>query len=116
MNELIACTLSGPDLQQRLAAIAALARRALLSHEQVGATLRLRYALDAADELESLVEQERLCCAFLDFELTRRVGAIQLDIKAPAQATEFLDTLVAHFLGRGAASTSDSAARCGCQR
>lgn len=116
MSELIACTLIGPDLKRRLAAIAALARRALLSHEQVGATLRLRYACDAADELESLVDQERLCCAFLDFELVRSVDAIQLDIKVPAQATEFLDTLLAHFLGRGAASTIDSAAPCGCQR
>jgi hypothetical protein len=51
----IACTLPDPEMRERLAATAALAQRALLSHEQDGSTLRLRYASDAADELEELV-------------------------------------------------------------
>lgn len=111
----IACTLSGPDLQGRLSAIAELARRALLGHERQGPTLRLHYDLGVAAELEKLVAQERVCCAFLDFELACRADAVHLDITVPAQAAEFVDTLLAHFLGERSAPTVGRAAPCGCQ-
>lgn len=114
MSAPIACTLSGPDLEVRLTAIAELARRALLGHERRGPILHLRYDLAAAAELEKLVEQERICCAFLDFDLARRADAVHLDIKVPAQAAEFVDTLLAHFLGKSSGQAVEFAAPCRC--
>lgn len=46
----VACTLSGPEMRDRQVAIADLAQRALLSHEQDGSTLRLRYASHGAGD------------------------------------------------------------------
>ncbi len=114
MSAPIACTLPGPELRDRLGAIAALAKRALLAYEQDGATLSLRYANEAADELEAVVAQERECCAFLDFDLVRRSDAVHLVITAPAETIEFAPVLMAHFLGQPARQLGGCGASCGC--
>jgi hypothetical protein len=114
MNTPIACTLSGPELKERLAIITALAERALLGHEQQGSTLHLRYAVDAAADLEEVVAAERICCAFLEFDLRPEVDVIHLAITAPAQAGEFAPVLMAHFLGQAGTSQASCTSSCGC--
>ena len=104
----IACTLSGPAMKERLATILALAERALIDQQQHGATLRLRYMIEVADELEAIVALERQCCAFLDFALSREAGFVQLVITAPAEAVDFTQTLMSHFAG-----STETAGRCG---
>jgi hypothetical protein len=98
----IACTLEARELKSRFGEIGALADHALLHHEQDGRTLRLRYGLGAAAQLERLVARERQCCAFLQFDLYRTPDAVHLDITAPAEADEFAPLLYAHFVGRAA--------------
>lgn len=98
------CTLSAEDLKSRLAEIGALAGRALLSHEQDGRTLRLRYSSDAAEELRRLVDRERQCCAFLEFSMQERPDAVYLSITAPIDAGEFAPLLYSHFIERKVAS------------
>jgi hypothetical protein len=110
----IACSLPGPAMRDQLAAIARLAQRALLSHEQDGRTLRLRYSNDAADDLEVLVARERECCAFLDFTLVRRPDAVHLDITAPPEAGQLAPVLSAHFRGNAAPQVAGCSAGCGC--
>ena len=68
----IACTLSPSDYRTRLAEIAALSRDALRHVERRGLTLDLRYAPEAAARVRLLVEQERSCCAFLQFRTSTR--------------------------------------------
>ncbi len=114
MTAPIACTLPGPQLRERLVAIAQLAKRSLLSHVQDGATLRLQYTPGVADELERLVALERECCAFLDFELVRTRDATHLAITAPADATEFAPVLLAHFLGNAPENSGGCTTGCGC--
>ena len=114
MREPLACTLPSPQMRERVAAIASLAQRGLLAHQQCGPSLYLRYSSTVAHELERLVAQERECCPFLDFELTHRVDAVHLIITAPAAAAEFASTLTSHFLGKPAQQRG-CAPSCGCK-
>ncbi|NUZ08892.1 hypothetical protein HQN59_24420 [Schlegelella sp. ID0723] len=100
-------------MRQQLAAIADLAQRELLSHEQDGPTLRLRYASNAADELEALVARERECCAFLDFDVVRRPDAVHLVITTPREMGEFASVLTEQFRGKVAPQLGCSTT-CGC--
>lgn len=111
----IACTLPAPQMQERLATIAALARRTLISHEQDGRTLRLRYAKEAEDELAQLVAEERVCCSFLDFELLHRPEAVHLLITSPAGAEQFTTVFTSHFLGKVEAPAEGCSASCSCR-
>ncbi|MED5620226.1 hypothetical protein [Ideonella sp. BN130291] len=114
MSTTIACSLPGPDLSTRLEVISQLAQRALLSHEQVGRTLRLRYAQSVAGELQALVSSERECCAFLQFDLVRRADAVHLTITAPPEAGQFAAVLTEHFLGQAATPARACGTSCAC--
>lgn len=96
----IACTLSATDYRSRLAEIAALSREALRGVERRGLTLDLRYAPEAADRVRRLVEQERRCCAFLDFELHEGADEIRLLVTAPPAAADAVPDLLAELTGR----------------
>lgn len=115
MSAPIACTLTEPELRVRLEAITALAQRALLDHQHDGPTMRLRYASEAADELERLVEQERECCGFLEFDLVRHPDGVHLAITAPAQVAGFASTLTAHFLGDVSRKPAQCNSTCACK-
>jgi hypothetical protein len=67
-SQVIACTLTGENLQGRIDWIARLARDVLRSYERDDLTLRLRYAPDAVDSMRKMVREEQVCCAFLAFE------------------------------------------------
>lgn len=96
----IACTLSATDYRSRLAEIAALSREALRSVERRGLTLDLRYAPEAADRVRRLVEQERACCAFLQFELHDDADEVRLLVTAPPAAADAVPDLLAELTGR----------------
>jgi hypothetical protein len=95
----IACTLSASDYRQRLAAIAALSRDALRRVEQRGLTLDLRYAPEAAARVRQLVEQERTCCAFLQFELHEGAEEVQLLVTVPPAAAGAVPELLTELTG-----------------
>ena len=94
----IACTLSAAEVGPRLARIQALTRQHLREHQQDGSTLRLTYALKAADELSQIVQLERECCAFLDFRLRQVGDDVQLVITAPDQDGTDAKWLFSQFL------------------
>ena len=114
MSAPIACTLPAPEMRDRLAYISEFAQRALLRHEQDGGTLRLRYAVESADELERLVEQERSCCPFLGFDLVRRPDAVYLVITTPVGVETSALGLTAHFVGNVSPQFTDCGPACGC--
>ena len=94
----IACCLSDGDYQRRIAWIADLTREALQTHERDDLMLRLVYAPEAAAKVRALVEQERICCAFLTFEVHEHSDAMYVTITAPEDARRAADTLFAPFL------------------
>jgi len=96
----IACTLSATDYRTRLAEIAALSREALRRVERRGLTLDLRYAPEAVERVRRLVEQERTCCAFLQFELQEGADEVRLLVTAPAAAADAVPDFLAELTGR----------------
>jgi hypothetical protein len=100
MPEPPACALPSPQMLERISAIAGVARRGLLAHQQCGPALYLRYSTTVAHELERLVALEQEGAPFLDFELAHRQDAVHLIITAPAAAAQFASTLTSHFLGK----------------
>lgn len=79
----IACTLSSAALAARLAWIRQVTHQSLVSHRQDGATLHLVYERNARQELERIVEGERQCCGFLEFDLRDAGRRAELTIRAP---------------------------------
>lgn len=84
----LACCLSTRDYKNRAAWIENLARTALRNHVRDDLVLRLVYAAHAAEDLQWLVAQERICCACLTFDLDQRRDAVCVTITAPEAARE----------------------------
>jgi hypothetical protein len=66
-----------------------------------GRTLRLMYDAAAAQELARIVELERVCCAFLDFDIKASANEVELSITAPEQDGTDAQWLFAQFLPFG---------------
>src|SRR5271163_577941 len=94
----VACCLNAREYQARLARIETLTRKALRTHTRNDLVLRLVYAPEAAGEVRKLVEQERMCCAFLTFDLDQCPNAVRVTITAPEAARDSVDVLFGHFL------------------
>jgi hypothetical protein len=78
----IACSLSGEELPQRLAEVRAIGRDALMSVSAEG-VLRFRADERTRGRLEAIIAAESGCCPFLSFDLREQAGALLLTIAAP---------------------------------
>jgi hypothetical protein len=114
----IACTLDLQEMGLRLAEISQLTREHLRSHRVEGRMLRLTYDTAAAQQATRIVELERVCCAFLAFELRVSADAVELSITAPDQAGTDAQWLFAQFLPqtRLPADAANKASECTCCR
>ncbi|WP_354675248.1 hypothetical protein [Cupriavidus alkaliphilus] len=112
----IACTLGADDMRVRFTRIRALSARALLSHQLDDRTLLQHFAPQASAEVRALVEAERECCAFAEFELAKAPDGLHLTVVAPAEAGKFAALLFPHFAPQTQAATpvAPSAPTCGC--
>ena len=110
----VACTLDSSDMGPRLARIGKLTREHLRSHRLDGASLHLTYDRTAAEEVASIVELERQCCAFLDFGLDAHGDVVKLDIIGPPQNGADTQWLFAQFLpAKEEAAPATGCACCG---
>lgn len=98
----IACTLGAESFRRRAAELADVARRHLRAVERAPLATRLVYAPEAFEELTALVAEERECCAFLTFELTRDADAARLTITAPESARDAVGPIFDLFAPGGA--------------
>lgn len=115
----IACTLDLQAMGPRLAEISQLSREYLRSHRVEGRMLRLTYDAAAAEQVARIVELERVCCAFLDFELKVSADAVELSITAPPeQDGTDAQWLFAQFLPKTGlhAGTTGKTSECACCR
>lgn len=94
----IACTLGPADMDPRLARIRQLTKQHLRSHRLEGSSLHLTYDGAAASDVEHIDKLERECCAFLDFELSRRGDDVELTIVGPEQPGSDAQWLFSQFL------------------
>lgn len=95
----IACSLSASDLERRLAEIAAVGAKSLISRETHGDRhlLRFRRDEDTRKMLEDIVAAEAECCAFLDLSLDEVDGELTLWIAAPRDVKALADSLAGAF-------------------
>jgi len=107
----LACTLPSAALPERLARIRQVTNQSLLSYHLDGKNLQLRYRREAAAELEQIVDAERGCCSFLQFDLKTARDAVELNIHAPAGVDADAQWLFAQFLPT---ATATSRKGCGC--
>jgi hypothetical protein len=92
----IACSLSGDELPQRLAEMTAIGRDALLSVSAEG-VLRFRADEGTRARLEAIIAAESSCCPFFSFDLREQAGALLLTITAPEGAEELALDLMNAF-------------------
>ena len=114
----IACTLDLQAMAPRLAEISQLNREHLRAHSLDGRTLRLTYDIVAADRVAHTVDLERVCCAFLDFELDVSPSGVELTITGPDQEGTDAGWLFAQFLPGAnlSVATVREAGECACCR
>jgi hypothetical protein len=95
----IACSLSAPDLKDRLAEMARLGRDALIDRRLDGTHAQLRFAAGAGvrGRVAAIVAAESSCCAFLAFRVTDEPDAVALDVTAPEGAEPALAEWVEAF-------------------
>jgi hypothetical protein len=93
----MACSLQAPALAERLRAMEALGRAALLASEQSGACAVLRFAPGVRDTLEDIVAAEAECCPFLVMTLSDEPDVLVLTVEAPADAEALLVDYVSRF-------------------
>jgi hypothetical protein len=81
-------------------------------------TLRQMYDAAAAQELARIVELERVCCAFLDFDVKASANEVELSITAPEQDGTDAQWLFAQFLPSAALpdAPASKASECACCR
>ena len=114
----MACTLDLQAMGPRLAQISELTCEHLRSHHVEGSTLRLTYDMAAAQQVARIVELERVCCAFLNFDLKVAADAVELSVVAPEQEGSDAQWLFAQFLPQTGlqAEPGGKASRCACPR
>lgn len=91
------CSLDGRALQQRIAAIANLNRRALVRLSRSGRSLVLNYRADALPDIQGMVADEKKCCSFLNFDVTTTPAGIELTITVPEDQADNADVLLSPF-------------------
>lgn len=108
----IACALGGGEFAGRVAWISALNQAALRSHSREHHSLLIEYAPSASAKVRVLVDQERECCAFLNFRVEETSTAVHLRIDAPANVEDadslFVPFLAGVHLPEESAATSES--------
>lgn len=68
-TDVIACTLTPDDLKETQQAWQKLFRLSLVSRDEVPGGLRLEFHPGSAGALRSLIDVERECCQWINFEL-----------------------------------------------
>lgn len=91
--EPIACTLEPSDQTARIEEWRQLRRDALIEEAREGgvSTTRWERRPGVAQRLEQLVEAERACCSFLDFDLQHHGSTIRLETTFPPGGEAVLD-------------------------
>lgn len=94
----LACTITDGEIPERVATIERL-RTALRRLERTphGMVLHLPPADDVEDDVRRFAVDEKRCCRFWGFEVTRTPDEVVLRWDAPPTADELVDALVRYF-------------------
>ena len=94
----VACQLSDNEFQERRSGLLAKVRDQVQEVKSLdsGYALRFESTNEIIDELTRLIQLERGCCQFLEFNLRvlPEQGPIWLELSGPEGTKEFLDSLL----------------------
>lgn len=95
MNEVCACTLSGPDLADRIQEWAAVTARAT-SRDLEGNRIVSTYPVDddVVTELRRLIAAEAECCSFMTFRVDETRGGIRVELEVPQGMSDVLPAML----------------------
>jgi len=105
----IACTLDATSHKRRVEWVRGLMSQALRSHRRDGPKLELVFDASSRAAVQTLMRQEKACCAFLDFALAEADRLITLTITVPSRAADAADDLLAPFNPPVAVPSGDTA-------
>jgi len=97
VNLPVACSLTGPELQERRSRVLRKVGEAVLEVKDLGNGYAYRFPADEIwiTELANLITLERQCCPFLRFKIRIEPaqGPIWLDLTGPEGTKDFLNTI-----------------------
>jgi hypothetical protein len=93
----IACALAPEDRPARGALMGSLAADGLLERRPTAAGVRFRWRDEPGIErrLREFVALERRCCGFLDFDITRGEGRLELEVRGAPEARPVIEQFFA---------------------
>lgn len=94
----IACALSAADFKERAVWLRELTARALISHHIAGQQLHLSYRAEALADVEKMMQQERQCCGFLEYEIKPGSESVEVAVTVPTQVSADGLALFAHLI------------------
>ncbi len=91
----ITCSLQPLDRSDRRAVWERLCLRALRERRPIPTGMQLVFAPaeGVEEELHELTRLEAQCCAFAEWKVSRRAGAVVLDVTAPSEAVDAVRAL-----------------------
>ena len=97
VNLPVACSLTGPELQERRNSVLQKVRGAMSEIKETSGGYAYRFPSDEGwvSELARLIELERQCCPFLRFQVTVEAGGgpIWLELSGPEGTKAFLEEI-----------------------
>ncbi|MFT7561407.1 MAG: hypothetical protein ACI93R_003333 [Flavobacteriales bacterium] len=84
------CKLPSKDVPARLDTLRALMNTQLISLSRRDTVLELDFNIEAKEAILQLIDAERDCCGYLDFEIEETVKSVVLIIKGPAESLDIL--------------------------
>lgn len=93
----VACSLTGPEFQERRSRVLRKVGESVLEVKELGDGYAYRFAGDEIwiTELANLIKFERQCCPFLQFNIRIEpaAGPIWLELSGPEGTKDFLNTI-----------------------
>ena len=95
MSEPLACTLPADEADRRVRQTRSALGGRVRAREEIDGGMRLRFPTEPAIErqLAETVDAESRCCPFLDMEIQRADGELELTVTGPPEAKPVIELL-----------------------
>ena len=94
-KETLACSLSGPELAERMREWGRVTARATSRRVEKGRIIST-YPLDRdlVQQISKLIAQEAACCSFMDFSIAEGEDQLEVEIRMPDEMSDSLESML----------------------
>ena len=102
-DEVLACSLSGPELIERVARWRRVTTKAT-SRRIEGGRMVSTYPRDEelVGELRALIAAEAECCSFMRFDVDERADDVRIELSVPDEMSDMLEVMIGLLTGDSA--------------